>query len=115
MYGSYGYTGKLIVHVSPEVKPGDDELTVFWRAVKESADAYAELCERLARGEVVGQVQAGKGRLYQVKDRKLSHERELALRLASGMLDDIDLPKRVTWFGSASQHSPVSRELTKIA
>ncbi len=27
-------TGKLIAHVSPEVKPGDDELTLFWRAVQ---------------------------------------------------------------------------------
>ena len=108
-------TGKLIAHISPEVKPGDDELTLFWRAVKESAEAYAELCERLARGEVVGQLQAGKGRLYRVKDRGLAQERELKMRLASGMLDHIELPKRVTWFPSPSQRSPVSRELSKIA
>ena len=108
-------TGKLIAHVSPEVKPGDDELTLFWRSVKESAETYVELCERLARGEAVGQIQAGKGRLYQVKDRGHSHERELASRLASGMLDRVALPKRVTWFAPSSQPSPVRHELTKVA
>ena len=108
-------TGKLIAHVSPEVQRGDDELTLFWRSVRDGAEVYAELCERLARGEVVGQVQAGKGTLYQVKDRKLSHERELASKLASGMLDRTQLPKRVTWFGSPTEPSPVSLELTKIA
>lgn len=108
-------TGKLIAHVSPEVKPGDDELTLFWRAVRESADAYAELCARLANGEAVGQVQPGKGRLYQVKDRKVSHERELASKLASGMLDRIALPRRVTWFGATPRHLPVHGELTKVA
>ncbi len=61
-------TGNLIAHVSPEVKPGDDELTLFWRAVRESADVYAELCERLGRGEALrpeparqGQAVSGQG------------------------------------------------------
>jgi hypothetical protein len=46
-------TGKLIAHVSPEIRRGDDELTLFWRAVRDSADVYAELFERLDRGERV--------------------------------------------------------------
>ena len=108
-------TGKLIAHVSQQVKAGDDELTLFWRAVKESAEVYAQLCERLARGEVVGQVQPGKGRLYQVKDRKLAHERELASRLASGMLDRIDLPTRVTWFSPLANNSGVRTESSQVA
>ena len=82
------------------MKPGDDELTLFWRAVQDSAEVYAELFERLARGERFGQSQPGKGRLYQVKDRGLRHERELERKLAAGMLDRATLPKRVTWFGT---------------
>ena len=108
-------TGKLVAHVSPHVKSGDDELTLFWRAVKDSAEVYAQLCERLARGEVVGQVQPGKGRLYQVKDRTFAHERGLASRLASGMLDRIDLPARVIWFSPQAQASAVRPESSHVA
>ncbi|OIP11713.1 MAG: formyl transferase [Betaproteobacteria bacterium CG2_30_68_42] len=93
-------TGKLIAHVSPEVKPGDDELRLFWRAVRDSAEVYAEAIGRLARGERLGAIQPGKGRLYQVRDRGLRHERALDRRLADGMLDGIDLPARVRWFGA---------------
>jgi len=108
-------TGKLIAHVSPEVRPGDDELTLFWRAVKDSGDAYAEFFDRLGRGESFGQHQPGKGRLYQVKDRGLSHERELGRRLATGMLDRVVLPKRVTWFIPPSGCPPVTSELIRVA
>jgi hypothetical protein len=108
-------TGKLIAHVCPEVRPGDDELTLFWRAVRESADAYAELLERLGRGESFGQGQPGNGRLYQVKDRGLSHERELDRRLRTGLLGGIDLPKRVTWFVRPAGCAPVTSELTRVA
>lgn len=108
-------TGRLIAHISPQVRPGDDELTLFWRAIRESAETYAELCARLGRGEAVGQIQSGKGRLYQVKDRGRAQERELDNALASGMLDGIALPKRVTWFMSPSEPSPTSRELSKVS
>jgi len=54
---------------------GDDELTLFWRGVKDSADAYAELLDRLQRGERIGQPQRDKGRLYQVKQRGWREER----------------------------------------
>jgi methionyl-tRNA formyltransferase len=91
-------TGRLIAHVSPEVRAGDGELELFWRAVQDSAEVYAEAVARLARGEPLGLVQTGKGRLYQVKDRGLRHERALAERLASGMLAGMALPRRVRWF-----------------
>ncbi len=91
-------TGRLIAHVSPEVRADDTELELFWRAVRDSADVYAEAVGRLARGEVLGEAQAGKGRLYQVKDRGLRHERALATRLAGGMLAGRALPRRVRWF-----------------
>lgn len=91
-------TGRLIAHVSPEVRAGDSELELFWRAVQDSAEVYAEAVARLARGEPLGLVQTGKGRLYQVKDRGLRHERALAERLASGMLAGMALPRRVRWF-----------------
>ena len=99
-------TGKLIAHVCPEVGPGDDELTLFWRAVKASADVYAELLERLGRGEALGRVQPGKGRLYQVKDRLWRHERALAARLAAGMLDGAAMPARTTWFTAPPAGAP---------
>ena len=104
-------TGNLIAHVSPEVKPGDDELTLFWRAVKESAEAYVELFERLGRGESFGQHQPGKGRLYQVKDRGWRHEKVLDLRLRNGMLAAANLPSRVCWFSRAGAIGPGSAEL----
>jgi hypothetical protein len=94
-------TGRLIAHVSPEVRAGDGELELFWRAVRDSAEVYAEAIARLARGEPLGAAQPGKGRLYQVKDRGLRHERALAARLAAGMLAGVALPRRVRWFGAA--------------
>jgi methionyl-tRNA formyltransferase len=106
-------TGKLIAHVSPDVSPGDDELMLFWRAIKDSAETYAELFDRMALGESFGQHQPGKGTLYQVKDRGLRHERELDRRLAAGMLDRVALPKRVTWFVEPSECPPVTTELTR--
>ncbi|KAI5916661.1 formyl transferase [Thauera sp. 2A1] len=90
-------TGRLIAHVSPEVKAGDSELVLFWRAVRDSAEVYAEAVERLGRGESLGVAQPGKGRLYQVKDRGLAHERSLARRLPD-MLAGLALPRRVEWF-----------------
>ncbi|GAB4178134.1 MAG: hypothetical protein OHK0026_04680 [Rhodocyclaceae bacterium] len=101
-------TGKLIAHVSPEVKPGDGELTLFWRAVRDSAEVYAEAIARLARGEPLGARQAGRGRLYQVKDRGLRHERSLERRLAAGMLEGVDLPARVYWFRAAEATQPAA-------
>lgn len=91
-------TGHLIAHISPEVQEGDDELTLFWRAVRDSAEVYAELLDRLERGEKFGQAQKEKGRLYQVKDRLLRHERVLDEKLRGGLLRGLHLPPRVTWF-----------------
>lgn len=93
-------TGRLIAHVSPEVREGDSELLLFWRAVQDSAEVYAETIARLARGDHLGMIQPGKGRLYQVKDRGLRHEQALAARLASGMLAGVTLPRRIRWFAS---------------
>lgn len=91
-------TGNLIAHVCPEVKEGDDELTLFWRAVRDSAKVYAELFKRIERNERFGQVQEVKGKLYQVKDRSGSHERRLEQQMRNGLLKDVDLPQRLTWF-----------------
>jgi methionyl-tRNA formyltransferase len=93
-------TGGLIAHVCPEVRPDDDELSLFWRGVQTSAVAYAELVHRLAAGERFGQTQPHKGRLYQVKQRGLRHEREVAARLKAGQLSSLRLPARITWFES---------------
>ncbi len=91
-------TGRLIAHVSPELLPDDDELTLFWRSVKESAQVYAELMQRLTGGEKVGAPQAGKGRLYQVKQRGLRHERKVKRLLSDGLLRDRKLGLRIKWF-----------------
>lgn len=93
-------TGDLIAHICPEVREGDDELTLFWRAVKVSTEAFAELLDRLEKGERFGHKQTGKGKLYQVKNRQWKHEKTLDRLLADGLLKNIDLPQRVTWFQS---------------
>lgn len=101
-------TGRLIAHISPEVRADDDELVLFWRAVRESAEVYAEAVSRLAQGEPLGVAQSGKGRLYQVRQRGLRHEQALAARLASGMLAGTALPRRIRWFTnekSQEQHA----------
>lgn len=90
-------TGALIAHVCPEVKEGDDELTLFWRAVRDSANAYAELLQRVARGEQLGRPQAERGRLYQVKQRGWREERRLAEQM-NALLRGLHLPPRVHWF-----------------
>ncbi|MBI1747210.1 MAG: formyl transferase [Acidobacteria bacterium] len=91
-------TGNLIAHVCPEVKAGDDELTLFWKAVKDSAEIYVELIERLERGERFGQTQPSKGHLYQVKDRQGHHEVELDKKMPKGLPEGIYYPPRVYWF-----------------
>lgn len=91
-------TGRLIAHVSPEVRPDDNELLLFWRSVKESASVYAELMQRLAYGESPGVPQHDKGCLYQVKQRGLSHERKVERMLAEGLLHNQELGLRVRWF-----------------
>jgi len=94
-------TGALIAHICPEIHEGDDELTLFWRGVKTSADIYVEAIERLERGESLGQSQTSQGKLYQVKDRTWAAEREFARRVPGGVVRGIDLPARVTWFRSS--------------
>lgn len=91
-------TGRLIAHVCPELRPTDDELTLFWKGVRDSTEAFSELLSRLAKGERFGQKQTSRGRLYQFKDRTARHERRLQRLLKEGLLKDIDLPKRVSWF-----------------
>jgi folate-dependent phosphoribosylglycinamide formyltransferase PurN len=90
-------TGGLIAHVSPEVHEGDSELVLFWRAVRDSAEVYADAVARIASGQRVATTQPSKGRLYQVKHRGLRHERALETRLPA-MLAGINLPRRVRWF-----------------
>jgi hypothetical protein len=91
-------TGNLIAHICPEVREGDDELTLFWRAVQDSADVYAELLRRLERAEELGEPQREKGRLYQVKQRGWREERDLARRMEGGLLRGLNLPRRIRWF-----------------
>ena len=91
-------TGLLVAHVSPDVRPDDDELMLFWRSVKESAQVYAELMQRLTQGDSLGVVQHGKGRLYQVKRRGLRDERRVDRMLRDGLLCDLNLGLRVRWF-----------------
>lgn len=96
-------TGALIAHVCPEVCEGDDELRLFWRAVRDGADVYAEAIERLARGDALGVQQDRKGRLYKVKDRTWAAEREFARRLPGGVVHDTRLPARLTWFAPSER------------
>jgi methionyl-tRNA formyltransferase len=103
-------TGKLIAHVCPEVGENDDELTLFWRGVRDSADVYVEMLDRLARGERVGERQREKGRLYQVRDRTWRTERQLAARMRDGLLRGLHLPARVRWFDVPATESKARRQ-----
>lgn len=91
-------TGRLIAHISPRIEPDDDELRLFWRSVRTSAGVYGEFLSRMAAGERFGQSQPHKGRLYQVKQRGLRHERLVDRRLKGGLLKNLHLDARVTWF-----------------
>jgi hypothetical protein len=91
-------TGRIVAHVCPAVREGDDELTLFWRAVRDSAEVFKEVLDRIEAGQQFGQPQRDKGRLYRVRDRGWRHERDLAERLCRGMLRSIELPARVTWY-----------------
>jgi len=102
-------TGALVAHVSPEVSEGDDELTLFWRGVRDAAEAYVELFDRLERGESLGQRQPVKGRLYQVKERGWSEERQLAQRMREGLLRGVSLPRRVRWYEAEAASAQAAR------
>ena len=109
-------TGALVAHVMPEVTEHDDELTLFWRGVRDSAEVYVEMLERLERGETLGARQPGKGRLYQVKDRGWREERRLAQRMRDGLLRGRALPPRVRWYpalAAAATHAQNSADLAE--
>jgi methionyl-tRNA formyltransferase len=91
-------TGNLIAHIYPEVTECDDEFTLFWRGVRDSAEIYAQCLERLGRGETLGQRQNEKGHLYLFKHRTWRHERELQTKLRDGLLSSVHLPARIRWF-----------------
>lgn len=99
-------TGGLIAHVSPEVCSDDDELSLFWRGVRESANVFAELLKKLADGEKYGVSQTGKGALYQVKQRGFRHELRVERMLRNGLLRDMELGLRVSWFPTQPPSSP---------
>jgi methionyl-tRNA formyltransferase len=103
-------TGQLIAHVRPAVRDGDDELTLFWRAVKDSTAAFMELLGRMEAGQRLGQSQREKGRLYRVRDRQWRHERDLVKELRRGLLRGVSLPPRVTWYaveGTTAQSADI--------
>jgi len=101
-------TGGLIAHISPEIHADDDELSLFWRAVAASAEAYAEFVRRLGAGERCGQRQPHKGRLYQVKQRGLRQERVVDQKLRDGLLRNLTLDRRVTWFTAPARQDASS-------
>jgi len=98
-------TGALVAHIRPEVRESDDELTLFWRGIRDSAEVYVQMLDRLERGERLGRPQAEKGRLYQVRQRRWRDERRLAERLAAGLLRGVHLFPRVSWFVAQSPSS----------
>lgn len=97
-------TGNMIAHVSPEIKETDDELTLFWRGIHDSTATVAELLGRLAQGEALGVPQTHKGSLYQVKDRSFQDEKKLETLLRNGLLKNLNLGKRVTWFHPENEY-----------
>ena len=109
-------TGGLIAHVSPKVLPDDDELRLFWRSVQTSAAVYAEFLRRLAAGERFGQTQPHKGRLYQVKQRGLRHERDVPSAPTGHAASELD--DRITWYPAVKgdrSSSPLSLDHPHVA
>jgi hypothetical protein len=102
-------TGNMIAHVSPEIKETDDELTLFWRGIHDSTATVAELLSRLEQGDALGMPQTQKGTLYQVKDRSLQDEKKLETLLRNGLLKNLNLGKRVTWFYPENQYPSLKR------
>ena len=102
-------TGNMIAHVSPEIKETDDELTLFWRGIHDSTATVAELLGRLEQGEALGVPQTHKGSLYQVKDRSFQDEKKLETLLRNGLLKNLNLGKRVTWFYPENQYPALKR------
>lgn len=98
-------TGRVIAHICPEVKTDDDELTLFWRGVRDSANVYAEAISRFQAGTLTSASQRSRGRLYQVKDRTWRSERVLAKKMRSTGCSV--LPARVTWFGIDKASDPL--------
>ena len=80
------------------VKEDDDDLTLFWRGVRDSADVYVEMTQRLARGDTLGVPQQKEGRLYQVNQRDWREERRVARQIENGLLRGLNLSRRVRWF-----------------
>jgi len=91
-------TGDLIAHVCPEIREDDNELKAFWRAVRDSAEIYAELFDRMEAGEQFDRKQPGPGRLYRVRDRTWERERKLDSKMRDGLLRGVRLPARVQWY-----------------
>jgi hypothetical protein len=99
----------MIAHVSPEIRETDDELTLFWRGIHDSTATVAELLSRLEQGDALGMPQTQKGTLYQVKDRSLQDEKKLETLLRNGLLKNLNLGKRVTWFYPENQYPSLKR------
>ena len=65
---------------------------------KDEVIVHAHIVVADEKGEAFGAIQTHIGSLYQVKDRGLRHEKKLDTLLQSGLLKNLNLGKRVTWF-----------------
>jgi len=101
-------TGGLIAHTMRELDKGDEELVLFWRGVRDSAEVYADFLQRFAAGQVFGRAQPAKGKLYQVKHRTATAERLVAQRVLCGY-PDVELPQRVPWIASEPGKASVNK------
>lgn len=89
----------VMARVSNAKAKPDDELRLFWRAMQAVAVVGGAPMRRLAEGEHFGQSPQCKGRLPQVKQRGLRHERQVDRLLREGLLKNLaGLDLRVTWF-----------------
>jgi len=106
-------TGKLIAHVCPEIHGDEDELTLFWRAVQDSAEVYAKFIERVGNGERLVARPAVEGPALPGEAPAVVARAGAEQKLASGFLRQHVLPRRVTWFTDKS-HSPAATETVHI-
>lgn len=91
-------TGDVIAQIHPEIKNGDDEPTILWRAQSHSADAYVEFLKRTEKGEEFGKKLENKGKLFLATDRGILKTIVLNNRLKRRLLQNVDIPFKIEWF-----------------
>jgi folate-dependent phosphoribosylglycinamide formyltransferase PurN len=83
-------TGDILCHVRPSIAPGDNVHTVGNKVIRESANVFVEILERVSRGEELPRVKQWEcpdERVYRVADFNLEALQQYKRNLAGGMIE----------------------------